>query len=88
MRFLPMSMPRRIELLVFPDAQVLDATGPAQVFASANDVSGASARQPLYDMALVGEATEVISSSGITLRRVFLRRLGVGPKDWQERFQA
>ncbi|NBB51914.1 helix-turn-helix domain-containing protein [Rhizobium sp. CRIBSB] len=21
-----------------------------------------------------------------TMRRVFLRRLGVGPKDWQERF--
>ena len=33
---------RRIELLAYPDAQLLDVTGPLQVFASAND----SGRRP------------------------------------------
>ena len=61
-------MPRRIEILVFPDAQVLDATGPAQVFASANELSRGADKEPLYEIALVAEAAEVICNSGITLR--------------------
>lgn len=57
-------MPRKIEILVFPDAQVLDATGPAQVFASANALAGRSAP---YEVALVSETAQVICNSGITL---------------------
>ncbi len=57
-------MPRRVEILLFPDAQVLDVTGPAQVFASVNALSG----EALYETALVGENEDVICNSGITLR--------------------
>lgn len=56
-------MPRSIEILLFPDAQLLDATGPAQVFASANEVSG----QPLYSVALVAEQPTIRSHAGIML---------------------
>ncbi|MFC3058591.1 GlxA family transcriptional regulator [Paenirhodobacter populi] len=57
-------MSRQIEILVFPDAQVLDATGSAQVFASANMLAGKPAP---YEVALVAEAGEVTCNSGITL---------------------
>ncbi|HZF35935.1 MAG TPA: GlxA family transcriptional regulator, partial [Candidatus Angelobacter sp.] len=36
-RFTP-NRPLRIELLAFPDVQLLDVAGPLQVFASANDL--------------------------------------------------
>lgn len=68
---MPIAASRRIEILIFPDAQVLDATGPAQVFASANEMAGRSARYgkpPLYDIALVAETAEVTCNSGIALR--------------------
>ncbi len=67
-RFVPDIMTRRIEILVFPDAQLLDATGPAQVFASANEFSRGAAKEPLYEIALVAEEVEVTCNSGITLR--------------------
>lgn len=60
-------MLRQIEILVFPDAQVLDATGPAQVFASANKFSRATAAGAHYEVALVGEEAQVRCNSGITL---------------------
>ncbi|CAN7726557.1 GlxA family transcriptional regulator [Neorhizobium sp. LjRoot104] len=72
---MPKAMTRQIEILVFPDAQVLDATGPAQVFASANEFSRGSAKEPLYEISLVAEEVEVTSNSGITLR---CRRLAEG----------
>lgn len=61
--FRPIPMPRSVEILLFPDAQLLDATGPAQVFASANEVSG----QPLYSVALVAEQPTIRSHAGIML---------------------
>ncbi|PZU25679.1 MAG: AraC family transcriptional regulator [Shinella sp.] len=67
-RIVPKFMTRRIEILVFPDAQLLDATGPAQVFASANEFTRRAANEPLYEIALVAEETEVTCNSGITLR--------------------
>ncbi|MBF2717705.1 GlxA family transcriptional regulator [Agrobacterium vitis] len=72
-------MLRKIEILVFPDAQVLDATGPAQVFASANQLSRASTKGPLYEIALVAEEAEVTCNSGITLRCQTLSARNPGP---------
>lgn len=54
---------RRIEILAFPKAQLLDVTGPAQVFASANDEAG-----PHYEIAIVAAEAEVITSSHIALK--------------------
>ncbi|MDH1270588.1 GlxA family transcriptional regulator [Rhizobium pusense] len=72
-------MSRQIEILVFPDAQVLDATGPAQVFASANELSRLVKKGPLYEILLVAEAPEITCNSGITLRCRSLREDGPAP---------
>lgn len=60
-------MTRRIEILIFPEVQLLDATGPAQVFSSANNLAGRSGAK-LYEVLLVAEDDEVTSNSGIALR--------------------
>lgn len=48
---LPMESPRRIVLLVYPGCQLLDATGPATVFSTANSVD----RRRHYEPTLVSE---------------------------------
>lgn len=65
--FRPFLMSRSIEILMFPGAQVLDATGPAQVFASANELARGGAAAPLYEIALVAETASVTCKPGITL---------------------
>ncbi|MGE4372615.1 MAG: GlxA family transcriptional regulator [Xanthobacter sp.] len=72
-------MPRRVEILVFPDAQLLDVTGPAQVFASANELAHRALKEPFYDIALVAEEGEVTCNSGITLRCHPLQECGSCP---------
>ncbi len=59
---------RIIDVLTFPAVQLLDVTGPFQVFASANDiVEGAGGARPyrLRLMALDGEG--VTASAGLAL---------------------
>ena len=46
-----------IEIVAFHDVQVLDVTGPLQVFASANDLAAAAGADPPY-------APRVVSTSG------------------------
>jgi transcriptional regulator GlxA family with amidase domain len=57
-----------VEVLTFPAVQLLDVTGPVQVFATANDlVSGAGGALP-YRLRLVTEGDRgVTSSAGVTL---------------------
>jgi transcriptional regulator GlxA family with amidase domain len=56
--------PRRVEILVFPRVQLLDAAGPLQVFATANEVAGSQA----YDPHVVARrAGPVTTSAGLTL---------------------
>jgi transcriptional regulator GlxA family with amidase domain len=59
---------RAIEVLTFPAVQLLDVTGPVQVFASANDlVVGAGGAAP-YRLRLVTQGYEgVTSSAGVAL---------------------
>lgn len=64
-RFMPNPSAHRVEILAFPNVQILDVTGPAQVFATANDLTSAS---KLYEIAVVADEPEVTTSSGITLR--------------------
>ena len=54
--------PRRIEFLAFPDVQLLDVTGPLQVFATANRLIGESRYEPRVVSAVAGLVT---SSSGL-----------------------
>jgi transcriptional regulator GlxA family with amidase domain len=64
-RFTP--RPRRIEILAFPDVQLLDVAGPLQVFASANDLARAAGRPAPYELAVVAERRRVTASAGLRL---------------------
>jgi transcriptional regulator GlxA family with amidase domain len=55
--------PLPVEILAFPDVQLLDVAGPLQVFASANALAGASRYQPV----VVATSTPVVSSAGLGL---------------------
>ena len=59
-------MARRIEILTFPDAQLLDVAGPLQVFATANDLTPPSEPRP-YEIAVVAEAPSPPTSAGIVI---------------------
>lgn len=63
-----MTQRRRIAAFVFPDSMILDATGPLQVFASANDELRRQGRPPAYDIELLGlEGGPLQTSSGLRL---------------------
>jgi transcriptional regulator GlxA family with amidase domain len=59
--------PHRIEILTFPDSQLLDVAGPLQVFATANDLARMSGGAPPYELVVVGETAQVTTSSGLAL---------------------
>lgn len=59
--------PHRIEILAFAGAQILDVTGPAQVFTTANDLTPSGRRRP-YEITLVALAADVVTSSGLVLK--------------------
>lgn len=58
---------RVVEIVAFPDVQLLDVTGPLQVFASANDWARAAGRLPPYEIRVVARSTPVRTSSGLAL---------------------
>lgn len=59
--------PRRIEILTFARGQLLDVSGPLQVFATANDLA-AMARSALpYEPRVVAAEANVTTSSGLAL---------------------
>ena len=61
--------PRLIEVLAFPAVQLLDVTGPVQVFASANDLAVEAGGAPPYALSIVAKAGEsvVTASAGFGL---------------------
>src|SRR5580698_10384673 len=59
---------RIIEVLAFPSVQLLDVTGPLQVFASANDQVVAAGGQPPYVARVVAQdGREITASAGLAL---------------------
>jgi transcriptional regulator GlxA family with amidase domain len=59
---------RVIEVLTFPAVQLLDVTGPVQVFATANDLVAGAGGAPPYRLKLVTQGEEgVTSSAGVAL---------------------
>ncbi|TXH36553.1 MAG: helix-turn-helix domain-containing protein [Rhodospirillaceae bacterium] len=65
--------PRVVRMFVFPDAHLLDISGPMSLFASANELAGYHA----YDVALIArQAGPIRSSAGIDLMAGF----GIGDK--------
>jgi transcriptional regulator GlxA family with amidase domain len=71
MRKSPRSSPnatRTIEVLTFPAVQLLDVTGPVQVFASANDLVANAGGTPPYRLKLLTQGDQdVMSSAGVAL---------------------
>jgi transcriptional regulator GlxA family with amidase domain len=64
----PPTPPRYVEIVAFPGVQVLDVTGPAQVFATANDLARLAGEARPYAIGVVArEGALVESSSGLTL---------------------
>ena len=60
--------PRPIEVLAFPRVQLLDVTGPLQVFASANDHLVGRGDAPLYSTSVVSRGgLTVVASAGVQL---------------------
>jgi transcriptional regulator GlxA family with amidase domain len=60
--------PRQVEFLAFPDVQLLDVTGPFQVFATANDLARQAGRPAPYGLKVLAPVPgPITSSSGLTL---------------------
>jgi transcriptional regulator GlxA family with amidase domain len=73
----PASGPRIVEMLVFPSVQLLDATGPLQVFASANDFAVEAGRTPPYELHVVTQdGASITASAGVGLTTVPLPAIG------------
>ena len=68
---------RVVELLAFRLVQLLDVTGPMQVFASANDFVRKSGRSLPYELKVVAQnGAQVTSSAGLKLSTQSLPRAG------------
>jgi transcriptional regulator GlxA family with amidase domain len=66
LRVVPPPEPRSVWIVAFPDAQILDVTGPLEVFAIANRVD--PARRPRYAVSLIAPtAGSIATSSGVAL---------------------
>jgi transcriptional regulator GlxA family with amidase domain len=63
---------RRIEILAYPDVQLLDVSGPLQVFASANDQLTRAGGNAEYEPLVVAAAGKVRTSSGLVLEAATL----------------
>jgi transcriptional regulator GlxA family with amidase domain len=61
-------LPRLVEILAFPDVQLLDVTGPFQVFATANDrADRAGQARPYAPLVVAPSGGLIASSSGLSL---------------------
>jgi transcriptional regulator GlxA family with amidase domain len=58
---------RRIEILAFENAQLLDITGPLQVFTSANEAAIAIGQPKPYDAITVAKSGQTGTTSGLAL---------------------
>jgi transcriptional regulator GlxA family with amidase domain len=68
---------RVIELLAYPAVQLLDVTGPLQVFASANDLATEAGGTPPYALRVVARRSRnVTTSAGLQIAAGSLPRVG------------
>lgn len=74
----PARAPIPIYVLVFPNFLLLDATGPVQVFSSANDDARDAGLAPPYRIELIAqEAGSIASSSGVSVLASPIPRAGL-----------
>lgn len=60
-------LPRSIEILAFRDVQVLDVTGPLQVFASANSWALEQQIAAPYSVRVIARTSPVVTNSGLAV---------------------
>lgn len=60
-------MTHHIEILGFPDCQLLDIAGPLQVFSTANDLARSDGGEAPYVPVVVGRGPDVKTSAGLSL---------------------
>jgi transcriptional regulator GlxA family with amidase domain len=58
---------RLVDILAFPDVQLLDVTGPLQVFASANEWAQEANLPPPYRVRVIARSSPVVTNSGLAL---------------------
>ncbi|AYG63769.1 DJ-1/PfpI family protein [Rhizobium jaguaris] len=63
---------RRIEIVAFENAQLLDITGPLQVFTSANEAALAAGQPRPYEAIAVATSGQTGTTSGLTLATALL----------------
>jgi transcriptional regulator GlxA family with amidase domain len=64
----PPNPTRVVEIVTFPSVQLLDVTGPLQVFASANDLMVEANKMPPYTIRVVAKGGQSVeASAGVTL---------------------
>lgn len=64
-------------MLVFPSAQLLDVTGPIQVFATANAFAAEAGKAPPYELRVVAQDTDMVTTSaGLALSAIALPPIG------------
>ena len=64
----PPNATRIVEILAFPSVQLLDVTGPLQVFASANDFMAEANEMPPYTIRIVAKGVQSVeASAGVVL---------------------
>ena len=68
---------RRIEILAYPDIQLLDISGPLQVFASANDFRTQAGEPAPYEVAVVAASPRIRTSAGLVLEAAALPAHGL-----------
>ena len=59
--------PRTIELLAFECVQLLDVSGPLQVFATANELLARADAPPAYAVRVVAKTERITASAGLVL---------------------
>ncbi|RUW71842.1 AraC family transcriptional regulator, partial [Mesorhizobium sp. M1E.F.Ca.ET.063.01.1.1] len=69
---------RRIEILAYPDIQLLDVSGPLQVFASANDFRMQAGEPAAYEVVVVAASPRIRTSAGLVLETTALPTNGSG----------
>ncbi|EJF91566.1 hypothetical protein [Bartonella tamiae] len=62
---LPSGKSRVIAIFAFDDSQILDITGPLQVFATANDFCHPN--NPAYTLHILARSTSIKTTSGLVL---------------------
>jgi transcriptional regulator GlxA family with amidase domain len=68
---------RVVEVLAYPEVQLLDVTGPLQVFASANDLVAGQGDAPPYALRVVAQGgRNVTASAGLEIATSPLPRIG------------